>query len=116
MSETKEPCLTLRMILIAFHNSHTLNTKGSEKTYSNFIQNFFFPNAPIWIKVLCNDCITYQLGTPYPHQKQTAEKQDFKGHSLFFKQRISFDIKGPISPSSDGNSFIMVRSMHSHIV
>ena len=69
------------MILIAFNISHTQNTKGhseSEKTYSNFTQNFYFPNAPIWIKVLCNDCIVCQLNKPYPNRKQIAQKQDFK--------------------------------------
>ena len=69
------------MILIAFNISHTQNTKGhsgSEKTYSNFTQNFYFPNTPIWIKVLCNDCIIRQLNKPYPNQKQIAQKQDFK--------------------------------------
>ena len=69
------------MILIAFNISHTQNIKGhsgSEKTYSNFIQNFYLPNAPIWIKVLCNDCIVCQLNKPYPNQKQIAQKQDFK--------------------------------------
>ena len=99
------------MILIAFNISHTQNIKGhsgSEKTYSNFIQNFYFPNAPIWIKVLCNDCIVCQLNKPYPNQKQIAQKQDFKGQSLYFNHRISFDTKGPISPSSEGNSYIMV--------
>ena len=58
----KVPCLPLSMMLIAFNTSHTLNTKehsGSEKIYSNFIQNLYFSNAPIWIKVLCNDCIIY---------------------------------------------------------
>ena len=61
------------MILIAFNISHTQNIKrdsGSEKTYSNFPQNFYFPNAPIWIKVLCKDCIVCQLNKPYPNQKQ----------------------------------------------
>ena len=62
---------------------------GSEKTYSNFTQNFYFPNAQIWIKVLCNDCIICQLNKPYPNQKQLAQKQDFKGQSLYFN--ISFD-------------------------
>ena len=92
------------MILIAFNISHTQNTKGhsgSEKTDSNFTQNFYFPNATIWIKVLCNDCIVCQLNKPYPNQKQIAQKQDFKGP-------ISFDTKGPISPSSEVNSYIMV--------
>ena len=86
-------------MLIAFNISHTQNTKGhsgSEKTYSNFTQNFHFPNAPIWIKVLCNDCIICQLNKPYPNQKQIAQKQDFKGQSLYFNHRISFDTKGPI--------------------
>ena len=43
-------CLPLTMMLIAFNTSHTLHTKrhsGSEKTNSNFIQNFYFPNATI---------------------------------------------------------------------
>ena len=99
------------MILIAFNISHTQNIKGhsgSEKTYSNFAQNFYFSNAPIWIKVLCNDCIVCQLNKPYPNQKQIVQKQDFKGQSLYFNHRISFDTKGPISPSSEGNSYIML--------
>ena len=69
------------MILIAFNISHTQNIKGhsgSEKTYSNFIQNFYFPNAPNWIKVLCNDCIVCQLNKPYPNQKQIAQNKILK--------------------------------------
>ena len=107
LNESTVTCLPLSMIIIAFNISHTQNIKGhsgSEKTYSNFIQNFYFPNAPIWIKVLCNDCIVCQVNKPYPNQKQIAQKQDFKGQSLYFNQRISFDTKGPISPSSEGNS------------
>ena len=99
------------MMLIAFNTSHPLNTKGhsgSEKTYFNFTQKFYFPNAPIWIKVLCNDCIICQLNKPFPNQKQIARKQDFKGQSLYFNHRISFNTKGTISPSSEGNSYIIV--------
>ena len=99
------------MMLIAFNISYTQNTKrhsGSEKTYSNFTQNFYFPNTPIWIKVLCNDCIKCQLNKPYPNQKQIAQKQDFKGQSLNVNHRFSFDTKGPISPSSEANPYIMV--------
>ena len=44
---------------------------------------------------------------PYPNQKQISPKQDFKGQSLYFNHRISFDTKGPISPSSEENSYIM---------
>ena len=69
------------MILIAFNISHTQNIKGhsgSEKTYSNFTQNNYFPNAPIWIKVLCNDCIVCQLNKPYPNQKQKHKNKILK--------------------------------------
>ena len=99
------------MMLLAFNTSHTLHSKGhsgSEKTFSNLIQNLYFPNAPIWIKVIWNDCITCQLNKTYPNQKQIAEKQDFKGESLYFNHTKTFDTKGPISPSSEGNSYIMV--------
>ena len=88
-------------MLIAFNISHTQNTKGhsgSEIFFFNFTQNFCFPNAPIWFKVLCNDCIICQLNKPYSIQKQTAQKQGFKGQSPYFNHRISLDTKGPISP------------------
>ena len=110
----KVPCLPLSRMLIAFNTSHTLHTKGhsgSEKTYSNFIQSFYFPNAPLWIKVLCNDCLICQLNKNYPNQKQIAEKLVFKEQILYFIHRISFDTKGPISPTSEGNSYIMVHTM-----
>ena len=54
LNYSKVPCLLLSMIRTAFNISHTQNTKGhsgSEKTYSSFTQKFYFPNAPIWIKV-----------------------------------------------------------------
>ena len=82
--ETKSPCLPLSMILLAFHISHSINTKrhiGSGKVFSNFNQNFYFPNAPIWIKRSCNDYKTCHLNKPYPHQKQLAEKQGYEGQS-----------------------------------
>ena len=80
------------MMLIAFHTSHSLHTKGhsgAEKSYSNFLQSFYFPNAPICMKVLCNDCITSQLNKQYPKLTHIAEKQDFKGQNLYFNLRIS---------------------------
>ena len=90
------------------NNTQQKRTKQHLPKKDHFPLNFYFPNAPIWIKVLCNDCIVCQLNKPYPNQKQIAQKQDFKGQSLYFNHRISFDTKGPISPSSEGNSYIMV--------
>ena len=68
-----------------------------------FHSNFCFPNAPIWIKILCNDCITCQLNKSYPFQKQIAEQQDLIWKILYFTHRNSFEKRGPISPSAEGN-------------
>ena len=84
------------MILIAFNISHTQNTNGnsgSEKSYSNFTQNFYFPSAPIWIKVLCNDCIICQLNKPYPNEKQIAQKQDFEGQVFILTIEFHLTLK-----------------------
>ena len=42
------------------------------------------------------------------NQRQIAEQQDFQVLKLVFNQRIFFDTKGPISPSSEWNPYIMV--------
>ena len=105
------PCLPLIMIVFAFHISHCLYTKknaGSEKTNFIFIQTFYNPNTSIWIKHLCTNCITCQLIKLYHHSKQLARKQDFEGQSLYFNHSNSFDTKGPISPTSKGNLYMMV--------
>ena len=40
--------------------------------------------------------------------KINSNKQVFKGQSLHLNHKVSFDTKGPISLSSEGNSYIMV--------
>ena len=101
------------MILIAFNISHTQNIKGTLWIRENIFKfhtkkKLLFSKCTNWIKVLCNDCIVCQLNKTLSKSKTIAQKQDFKGQSLYFNHRISFDTKGPISPSSEGNSYIMV--------
>ena len=79
-----------------------------EKHYQFSLKIFIFKCNNL-DKKLCIDCITSQLNKTFPHQKQIAEKQGFKGKFFYFNHRISFDIKGPISPSSEGKSNIMVK-------
>ena len=93
-----------------------MNTQEQKKHTQILYKISNFPNAPIWIKVLCNDCITCQLNRPYANKKQIAEKQDFKGQSLYFNHRTLFDTNGPISASSEGNSYIMVIVVFKHYV
>ena len=102
------------MILIAFNISHTQNTKGhsgSEKTYSNFTKKFSFPNAPIWIKVLCKDCIVCQLNKPYLNQKQiewilVRDKKHNETYQkvtkkLLQRQNINEQINSRFTPATD---------------
>ena len=67
----------------------------------------YFPNAPMWVEVLCNDCITCQPNKLFSYKKK-AVTQDFKGKSLYFNHKNSFETKGPITLSSVGNSSIIV--------
>ena len=80
--ETNVSCLALLSIkLMAIHISDCLNTKGhagSKKNILHFIQSIHFPNAPIWIKVLSNNCTTCELNRPFSHQKQLAENKTLK--------------------------------------
>ena len=104
LKSLKLPCFSLDLILKAFHKLPSLKTKrrtGSDKTYSNFAKNFFFPNQPTWMKVLRYDCITWQLKKPFPYQKQLAAKQYFIGQKLYFE-----NTKVHIYPSSEGRNFI----------
>ena len=103
--QPKIPFLPFSLFLFVFDSSHSLHTKehaGSEK------QKFVFLNAPTWIKLLCNDCRISQINKLFPHRKQLAEKQNFKEQNLHFNPRTSIDTNGPISPSSEANSYSMV--------
>ena len=60
-------------------------------------KEFHFSNTPIWMKVLCKDCITCQFNQPFPHQKQLAEKQDFTWQNFYSHNMISINTKSPIS-------------------
>ena len=96
----KVPCLPLSMMLIAFHVSLFLSTKGhagSEKVSQTLFRTFTFQMHQFGIKIIKNS-ITGWLHKQYPYQKQLAGKQDFKGQSLYFIHIISFDKKSQYHP------------------
>ena len=65
--DTKVHCLPLSLIIVAFH-IHFLSIQKDMQHQKNskFIQPFYFPNAPIWIKELCNDCIKFKKKQTFP--------------------------------------------------
>ena len=66
-SELNVPCLPLIMILLAFHISQPLTTKGhaeSEKNIFKFYTKFLLSKCINLEFFLCNSCITCQLEKP----------------------------------------------------
>ena len=111
--ERKVTCLPLGLISIAFQISHSPNIKGhawSKINIFKFHSKFRFPNAPVWIKLQCKGCITCNWTTlSTPEASSGKKEKDFKRQSIYFNHSISIDTKGPIPPSSEKNSHVMVK-------
>ena len=103
-------CLPLSLSLTVFYNahSHSLSSHpGREKTYAAIKENYYFPKIKTWIAILTQDCLNCQTSKSMPNILM-APQQPFLEVSPYFNHRISMDTKGPMSPSSDGNSFVYV--------
>ena len=96
------------MMLVAFHTSHSLHSKGAEKknVFKNYTK-FLLPKCTNLDKSIIQRLHNMSIKQTIPRPKTNC-RQDFKGQSLYFNHRISFDTKRPISPSLEGNSYIMV--------
>ena len=87
---------------------HTpMSHPGGEKTHATIIETYFFPNVKTWLAILTQDCLNCKTSKSMPNLLM-APQQPFLEVSTYFNHRISMDTKGPISPSSDGNSYIYV--------
>ena len=99
-------CLPLSLLLVIFHEAHSHDLSGHpgrEKTHAAITEDYFFLNINTWIAVLTQDCLNCQTSKSMPNLLMAPELP-FLEVSPYFNHRISMDTKGPISPSSDGNS------------
>ena len=83
------------------------DTLVEKKIHTAITDNHFFPNINKWIAILTQDCLNCQTSKSMPNPL-VAPQQSSLEVSPYFNHRISIDTKGPISPSSDGNSYINV--------
>ena len=106
MQETQVPkiCLPFSRLFAVFNTAHSHDLSDlpcREKTYATITENFSFPEK--WIAILTQDCLNWQTSESMPNLLM-APQQPFLAVSPYFNHRISMDAKGPITPSSDGNS------------
>ena len=112
IEETTPPkfCLPISLLLVIFHVAHSPDLSGHpgrEKTHATITENYYFPNIQTWVAVLTHDCLNCQTSKSMPNLLM-APQQPFLEVSPYFNHRISVDTNGPISPSSDGNSYVYV--------
>ena len=89
-------------------HSHDLSGHpGREKTHAAITENYYFPNINTWMAILIQYCLNCQTSRSMPNLIM-APQQPFLEVSPYFNHRISMDTKGPISSSSDGNSYVYV--------
>ena len=89
-------------------HSHDLSGHpGREKTHATITENYYFPNINTWIAILTQDCLSCQTSKSMPNLLM-APQQPFLEVSPYLNHCISMDTKGPVSSSSDGNSYVYV--------
>ena len=109
-TQSSKICLPLSLLLTTFLSAHSHDLSGHpgrEKTYATTTETYYFPNIKTGIAVLTQDCLNCQTSKSMPNLLM-APQEPFLEVSPYFNHRISMDTKGPISPSSDGNSYLYV--------
>ena len=102
------PPLSLLLVILYKAHSHSLSIHpGCEKTHATCTENYYLPNINTWIAILPQDCLSCQTSKSMPNLLM-APQQPYLEVSPYFSNRFSMDTKGPISPSSDGNSYVYV--------
>ena len=112
IKETPSPkiCLPYSLLLVKFQVAHSHDLSGHpcrKKTHATITENYIFPNNQTWIAILTQDCLNCQASKSMPNLPMAPQKP-FLEASPYFNHRISMDTQGPISPSSDGNSYVSV--------
>ena len=105
-------CLPVSLILTVFNEAHkdiNAGHPGIQKTIDRIQTFFYFPGLYVWIKYLIKDCIDCQTKKNIVKTKsQTAKMLAPSLHITAPMQAIHIDYKGPIQPTSNGKSYILV--------
>ena len=102
-------CLPLKLFYAAFSKTHSHGHSGEKLSIKTFNQFYFFPHLPLWFSIFIHDCIDCQTNKHFPIKPQNISPPlPYIENATHFNYRISMDTKGPISPSSQNNSYIFV--------
>ena len=102
-------CLPFKLFYAAFSKTHSHGHSGEKLSIKTFNQFYFIPHLPLWFSIFIHDCIECQTNKHFPIKPQNISPPlPFYENATHFNYRISMDTKGPISPSSQNNSYIFV--------
>ena len=102
-------CLPFKLFYAAFTKTHSHGHSGEKLSIKTFNQFYFIPHLPLWFSIFIHDCIDCQTNKHFPIKPQNISPPlPFYENATHFNYRISMDTKGPISPSSQNNSYIFV--------
>ena len=104
-------CLPLKLLFAALYRTHSIDLSGhygQERTYKHFKPRFYFSGLRKWIDLLIKDCLPCQTNKASRMDKNTASQLEFAETAERFNHGTSMNMKGPIHPASNGNSYIFV--------
>ena len=101
--------MPFKLFYAAFSKTHSHGHSGEKLSIKTFNQFYFIPHLPLWFSIFIHDCIECQTNKHFPIKPQNISPPlPFYENATHFNYRISMDTKGPISPSSQNNSYIFV--------
>ena len=91
------------------NQTHSHGHSGEKLSSETLNQFYFIPHLPLWFSIFIHDCIECQTNKPFPINSQNISPPlPIYENATHFNYRISMDTKGPISLSSQNNSYIFV--------
>ena len=103
--------IPLNLIIPIFnlaHNGPLQGHHGRTKTLHAIQTTYYFPGLYKWIATLTKDCFLCQTNKPIQKNRNTAQIQSPVRKITETFHTIHIDFKGPLSPTSNGNSYILV--------
>ena len=110
-------CLPFKLFHVAFNKVHSDGHSGGKLPIKTFIHFYYTPHLPLWFSIFIHDCIECQTNKHFPLKHNIAPLLPFYGIATHFNYRFSMDTKGPISPTSNSNSyFFVIIDAFSHFI
>ena len=104
-------CIPLSLIIPVFYQTHSGKLQGHmgiTKTLMQIKNTFSFPGLYKWVRALIQDCLPCQMQKGKNKQQNTAPLMSPMRQVPEPMHTIHIDYKGPLNPSSNGKSYVLV--------